>query len=104
MNILEMGLKAQELTVKANKLALTDADLRNISAAGLRLVHRGDTKRTQTTCDCASYPFPHRLFSGKCFNHANESQQEVYVDPSYKNMSQDQIAADEAGVSGSYFL
>lgn len=40
MNIMNLGLTAQQLQVNANRL--TDADVAQIKDAGLRLVHRPD--------------------------------------------------------------
>jgi len=40
MNLLKQGLNAQQLQVNANRL--TDADVANIKAAGLRLVCKPD--------------------------------------------------------------
>lgn len=42
MNLLEQGLEVQALQVKANQQNLTDADVKSIKAAGLRLVHKPD--------------------------------------------------------------
>ena len=44
MNLLNLGLSAQQLQVNANRL--TDADVENIKRAGLRLVHRPDPVNT----------------------------------------------------------
>lgn len=44
MNILELGLSAQQLQVNANQL--TDADVAAIKGAGLRLVSRPDPVKT----------------------------------------------------------
>jgi hypothetical protein len=46
MNLLQQGLSVQALQVKANAQDLTDADIKNIKAAGLRLVSRPDPVKT----------------------------------------------------------
>ena len=43
-NLLNCGLDVQASIVKANRL--TDKDVRNIKAAGLRLVHRPDAPKS----------------------------------------------------------
>ncbi|MGL5035697.1 MAG: hypothetical protein ACRC6M_18075 [Microcystaceae cyanobacterium] len=36
-------------------------------------------KRTQTTCNCDAYPFPHRLNSGQC-SGPEDDEEEEYTD------------------------
>ena len=45
-SLLTQGLSVQALQVKANAQDLTDADIKNINAAGLRLVHKPDPVKT----------------------------------------------------------
>jgi RNA 3'-terminal phosphate cyclase len=50
-DLVKMGLKAQELVAKANAEALTDADVKAIEDAGLRVVHRPTTTlQRQNSC------------------------------------------------------
>lgn len=44
MNLLKLGLNAQQLQVNANRL--TDEDVAQIKEAGLRVVHRPDPVKT----------------------------------------------------------
>lgn len=44
MNLLDLGLTAQQLQVNANRL--TDEDVAQIKEAGLRVVHRPDPVKT----------------------------------------------------------
>lgn len=46
MNLLQQRLVAQAMQVKANADALTDADIKNIQEAGLRIVSRPDPVKT----------------------------------------------------------
>jgi hypothetical protein len=48
-NLIDSGLKVQASIVKANRL--TDKDVANIKAAGLRLVHRPDVKTNVVSLD-----------------------------------------------------
>jgi hypothetical protein len=46
MNLFEQQAKVMKLARKANAEALTDADVKSINKAGLRLVHKPDAQKT----------------------------------------------------------